>query len=580
MEARVRPLQSKVAIVLAITALGLSGCGSASSSSRAHTTEAARSPNSYCEAFYSRAAPLQQKYQAAADAAQTDPLASIPALLSSGGDLAVVFDGMIPHAPPDIEPETVAVRDSLKQLQQSLASNASDPAAALASNVVTALTSSGSFQSVGDYLQAHCPLTSPIAQRYITLPTAAPSPSSSSMPPPIDAAAPANGTVLTSFSGDGRLNVISGGHGFSIVDSLYDLGSQQDQSTVTAYDAAGDKLGELAAGSLTGECGAADVAVPGKGRLILGYLVTDTPAQGIKPATSSTAMLAWDATTGAELWSTPLPSDSDPQCQAYDGNLDGFAATVDGRWGVIQGGVIGLADGTFRSDPKALGIISDYVIETSNTAWGDDSPTYYVTDPATGAKLGRILNDGTANGTVSGHQDGHISFGDSKDLAPQHQAGITAAGRQLFADPAFDGSAPGPHIFAYALPSMKVLWESSKSFDPSIEGEGGGILVMSLNDCVPGDVSCVVGVDDRTGRRLWKLPVGGICAVTTSQMLMKINGQYAVIDVKTGQQLSYADAHSDDCPSLLPGGIEMGTDASYGEPGSTQNITVIQVLQP
>lgn len=150
-----------VLLVTAVAILSLGGCGSGSS-------EASRpSATAYCEAFYSRAAPLERKYARAEAANRADPLASLGTLLSSPGDLATMLDAMVTEAPTQIRSETVSARDALRRLQDALSSNALDPAAALASSLATAFVSSGSFQAVGDYLQVHCPLNSPLAGRYM-----------------------------------------------------------------------------------------------------------------------------------------------------------------------------------------------------------------------------------------------------------------------------------------------------------------------------------------------------------------------------------------------------------------------------
>ena len=134
-------------------ALSVSGCGSSD-----------RSPTAYCEAYYVGAAPLVRQENAAAGNAASDPLGALATGLASIGGLETVFDSMDQHAPADIEPATAQVRDSLKSLESSAGQG---PLNALASGLISSLMSADAYQQVGNYLNAHCPLTSALAQRYV-----------------------------------------------------------------------------------------------------------------------------------------------------------------------------------------------------------------------------------------------------------------------------------------------------------------------------------------------------------------------------------------------------------------------------
>jgi hypothetical protein len=508
-----------------------------------------------------------------------------------------VFDGMVSHAPDSIEPDTAAARDAFKTIQANLATNATNPAGALASNLVTGATSSGAFQAVGNYLQAHCPLSSAIARRYVKAqaPTSTTTGTTTAPTGSAVTAAPAIGTQLATFSGEGRVNVITNGNGFDIVDSLL-ANDNTDQSTVTSYDAAGNQLTELPAGSLIGECGAADVVVPGTGRLLLGYLVTTTPAQGIHPATASTEIKAWNADTGAAVWSAKL-FDSDPGCKAFDGNLQDFSSTPDGRWGLALnnatgagGKVIDLTTGAVRQDTYAIGMLGDFVVDTTSLAWGTDSPHYLLVDPKTGAIVGKVHNSGTANGTVDGNSSGTIGFSNASNgyLAPSGlftpngagssaPSGTTSTGSELIAIPSQEANQV--RIYAYSLPSMNVLWRSPGSFMPDIVGDGGGTLVVIEQDCA-NQTNCVVGYDDQTGAQLWKLPSASVCGLTNSQMFIQINDDFADIDIKTGDQLSYVPDNGADCPQLYPGGLLVDAGANNGDPTATQTLSITQGIAP
>lgn len=577
-----------VALVAASLAAGLSACGGSSGQSTGNAAKNASSnPKSYCVAFYSRAAPLEEKYSQADAAGKADPLGSLTTLLSSPGDLAVVFDSMIPVAPADIKPETVAVRDAFKKLQDNPAASASNPASAVASNLLSALTSSGSFQRVGAYLQSHCPLSSAVAQKYVKQPVSVSSNGTSSTP---ITSAPAIGSQLAAVTGSGRYNVITNGKGFSIIDSLTDISTNTDESTVTTYDAAGTKLAEIPAGALTGECGASDVEVPGAGRVILGELVSTTPAQGITAASTSTKLNAWSAGTGQPLWSANVYA-GDPGCnsdgQTTNGNLQSFSNTYNGLWGVagaIGGGgyVVNLKSGAVQRDADTIGTLGNYVVDDPRHDPGNDNAVYRLVDPATGVVVGKILSDANApNG---------IGLGTHGDLAPSGlfpsdsasstaPAGTSSDGLRLLAA-AQNANKQGLYaVTGYGLPAMHALW--TKSFDqPGLIGDGGGVLLVEVQNCNGGAV-CLVGLNDATGAKMWQIiNYNSICGLTNSQMLVSTNDQtqFAVIDLKTGRQISYSSSGGADCPTVLSGGI--GVALGSGDPTEPQQATVTQLLEP
>ncbi|HEY6731072.1 MAG TPA: hypothetical protein VI039_08620 [Solirubrobacterales bacterium] len=88
-------------------------------------------------------------------------------LLGSPGDLTVIFDAMVEHAPDEIQSDTEAARDALKDQQDSLGDALSDPLGALGSSLIGGLTSSGSFSRVNTYLEEHCPPDSELAREII-----------------------------------------------------------------------------------------------------------------------------------------------------------------------------------------------------------------------------------------------------------------------------------------------------------------------------------------------------------------------------------------------------------------------------
>jgi hypothetical protein len=127
-----------------------------------------RSPEAYCRAFYETAAPIRKSYVEAGNEVENDPLQSIVTLMGSPGDLSVIFDSMVAHAPDDIRSDTEAARDAMKKEQDAIGEGLSDPLGALGKSLGAGLTSSGSFQRVSDYLDEYCPVNSEFAQKIIS----------------------------------------------------------------------------------------------------------------------------------------------------------------------------------------------------------------------------------------------------------------------------------------------------------------------------------------------------------------------------------------------------------------------------
>jgi hypothetical protein len=140
----------------ALVAAALLGCGGDE-----------RSPEAYCRAFYTKAAPIRQGYIDANKNVEQNPLDAIVKVLSAPGDMVVIFDGMVDHAPDDIRSDTEEVRESFKKMQESMGDAVSDPLGALGGGIIRSLSSAGSYERVDAYLNQHCPVDSPLAQKII-----------------------------------------------------------------------------------------------------------------------------------------------------------------------------------------------------------------------------------------------------------------------------------------------------------------------------------------------------------------------------------------------------------------------------
>jgi hypothetical protein len=396
----------------------------------------------------------------------------------------------------------------------------------------------------------------------------------------------------------GATTVISNraGDGFTVVHDLLGTG-YTEASTLETYDAAGNQLASLRAGQFTGDCGAADV-INSAGRLILTLLIKTTPAQGITPASYSLAMTAWNAATGASVWTAALVKNTTEQisCPASgDGiaaDIWDFISTLDGHWGVfalppdangnISYDAIDLTTGKLYPNPDLEGVLGNYVVTGSGNT-GNNTPTSLtVTTPGSWAPLGTAAGPG-ANDVTGLDLSGDISSDD--EFTPQSYAVTGYTGN--YGDGVRAVATPdGNHLVAvysdandnswyggYSLPSLHKLWST-----PIPAGAGGQIVGISDTEVLitqgsstSGD-TYLIALHPRTGQQLWKVDIGNgssVCDLTSAQVLVQANSQLATLSAATGKQLSFeqdpytGDSGGDTCPAVVEtglGGIGLGTN--------------------
>lgn len=76
--------------------------------------------------------------------------------ISAVGQWVPIFEALQQNSPPAIEPQVANIVSSLKQEEQEVASEASDPFGGLVAGLMTGLESSGSWQQVNSYIIANC----------------------------------------------------------------------------------------------------------------------------------------------------------------------------------------------------------------------------------------------------------------------------------------------------------------------------------------------------------------------------------------------------------------------------------------
>jgi outer membrane protein assembly factor BamB len=417
-------------------------------------------------------------------------------------------------------------------------------------------------------------------------PSAAPSPSTSAAPGNSPAAP---GTVLATVQGQGRVNVISNleGQGFTLVDSI--LGTNDaDQSYLQPYSASGQALTEIPPGSISGECGAADI-INSKGRLLLAEQIITHPAQGIRSASYSLTLTAYSVTTGQKLWTAALERNvqDEPSCTAYDGYLGSqngadatFTMTANGQWGVWQpddahdlsGSIaVDLTTGKLYPKPDLYGALGNYVTFATMSSEFDSLTALTMTTPGAWPHLGTLTLDNTGDlYQIPGPYQLQLATSGAQfpnnDVTNPTAAAVTPAGNTLIGlQGNYDQGGPDATV-AYALPSMKKLWSipmPSGYFD-TIEGISNSEVLLGRTQINGDNTMVLMALDPRTGRRIWQQSIGGggqVCLLTTTQVVVLANSQLAFLDASTGQQASYEsdtaidDSGNDECPSVLAGGV-------------------------
>ena len=112
-------------------------------------------------------------------------------------------------------------------------------------------------------------------------------------------------------------------------------------------------------------------------------------------------------------------------------------------------------------------------------------------------------------------------------------SGLSSDGTQLFTTQATADN-NGTVLIAYALPGMKQTWSQTSKDGVTFElrGSGGNVVVVERH--AP-DGTTTEGLNAHTGATLWSLPLVDVCGLSTTQMIVQVNSQTAVIDLPTRQ---------------------------------------------
>lgn len=591
----------------------LTACGGSSGSK--HDVSNVRTVANFCSHYQSDKSAYLTKYDAEAksvsEAQQSNPLAGLLGLTGMSfqmlGSVEEMFDDLATVAPSDIQTQVEQVRDSIKKQEDQISNENPTSGGSIISTLLgsleTSLESSDSWQRVGDYVQTHCEgggQTSAANSSPDDSQASSVTPSNSAVSTPgSTASAPAPGTTLASVQGDGRINVISNpqGQGFTVVDSL--SSGDQDESFLQAYDAAGNPLAKVPEGSITGECGAADV-INARGRLLIAEKLNHQDAQGIQPASDTLTLTAYDATSGNQIWTTTLDSSDQNgiDCGAYDGYLGSqasgaptFTATFDGRWGVYQPDdrydlshsiAIDLTTGKTYPKPNLYGALGNWVT-IANKATEDDYPvSLTLTTPDRWSALGTLTLGNGMLEKLPGPDDLELATSGAQfptdNVYNPTAAAITPDGKTLIG---YQERA----TVAYSLPTMKKLWSTGAA--GSVDGINDTIAVLTQDNGDGG--TSLIALNTQSGAKVWQQNIkskASVCALTTTQMVILVNGQLAFLNTNDGHQTSYQAANTQDnsgqpiCPGLLAGGVSGLSLNNYDNTGANNNYTVTQLATP
>ncbi|MGZ6780526.1 MAG: hypothetical protein ACXVGO_16225, partial [Mycobacterium sp.] len=221
----------------------------------------------------------------------------------------------------------------------------------------------------------------------------------------------------------------------------------------------------------------------------------------------SESLTAFDASTGEKVWANIVVPSQRAQltCNSADGRLQGFSATLDGRWGAlrVQAGdtlvasAIDLSSGQVLARPDLLGALGNWLVTgTRRHMYGVADPSALVVPPLW-ARLGAFSNAVIPMDMPSEAVTGRFPVDDAQNPP---STGLSSDGTVLFTRLAADGE--GSRVTAYALPAVRRLWVQTTAGSSylTILGSGGNTLVAEKT-ADDGSVT-TVGLNAHTGATL------------------------------------------------------------------------------
>ena len=130
------------ATITAAMLVTASGCGG----------EPPKTAAGFCKVYQQQKAEYLAKYGKPAGSG----LADLGQLIGALSDWVPMFEALDQAAPPGIEPDVSNVVDSLKQQEQDVGQEASDPLGGFASSLMAGLMSTASWEKVSAYIEQNC----------------------------------------------------------------------------------------------------------------------------------------------------------------------------------------------------------------------------------------------------------------------------------------------------------------------------------------------------------------------------------------------------------------------------------------
>lgn len=333
------------------------------------------------------------------------------------------------------------------------------------------------------------------------------------------------------------------------------------KDALITHAANGTEVARSGVSAFSGGCILAVTGSAAESGVLIWARSTENPAAGVKPASWTLSITATDAKTYKQRWSRPLVAESPKPVGCVD--PEKATVTKNEQWLAYGQWVVNLADGTSRAlgdgiVPRAVGntvLVFDGVC--ANCLNGMKSVP--VTDPASGRTLFSFPD----------------MFGPLSDVPGDFAT--SSDGSTLFIARRVSGHPLGYALQSRSLATGAVNWEKrGTSYTGLVSqrvklAEAAGVVAMpdlaaaDETGRKPDEPQRTLGLAMADGKQLWSLPGVDACAANGAGIEVKVNGQLAVLDPRTGHQIAYTPDRSD-C------GTSIGEYAYYRHEGAVIRI--------
>lgn len=484
-----------------------------------------RSPEAFCEEMDTGYA----KIQANMDATSGDAMAGLGSIFVNVGEYTAMLHKMQDKAPEEISSDFDDAVQVWDRQAEAMSQAASNPLGAIAGQLMASMMASASMTNVDKYAQQHCGRTL-FAMAAPAAATDSPTDPAQDSPTAEPTPVIPEGALAAPGMGEGSTLSAREAQGSVAIASSYEIAPT---STAGASEAADIVVSVFSTATMTKtmahrprESGCSWGFGPGPDgqALLLAQEFEEHPAAGLEEASWTQYLVAFDATTGQQVWRSQWeqPKDYDRDeagCQTPGNGEDAVTFTSDGTVAAFGNAVFDLRDGSYRYLPDLVGAVGAWVLSSDA-----DTSDYNVLDPASGKRLGSVPGGG-------------ILFwsqlpADATGVTPTWQDGS----RPLMAASAEDG------VAAYQLPTGKLAWDVDAS---GVTGYSPQARALVVED----------GAVSAGGRELWREDSFRSCAVDGATVI----GEAATmvqLDAATGEQVAFdEDSSCGNLPAVFSGGV-------------------------